>query len=114
MFANEARYLSRPWPAAKADRLYRPPCWAPDAPPDRALAFPADFVPNPSRSWEQAQRYTHADLPGLDDQELWRERERATLAAAWAAPGPVREWAERRLRAIAAEQTRRKRASHGH
>lgn len=71
-------------------------------------ALAAGFVPDPGRSYEQAQRYEHGDLAGLNEQELWREKQRAAFCAAWLPEGHARTWSEGRLSAVDGEQRRRR------
>ncbi len=101
--------LQRRLTQAEADRFYRPLNWQPDLEPaPDPIAQLAAWVPSVNASWEQAQRYQYKDLAGLDGPGLWRERERAALAAAWLPEGEDRAWAEQRLKAVAGEQARRR------
>ncbi len=95
---------------AWCDRLYRPFCWCaePEPPAGDPVAWARQMVPDPGRSWEQALRWRHADLPDMTAQDLWRERQRAAFMAAWLPEGEGRTWSEQRLRAVANEEQRRK------
>jgi hypothetical protein len=64
-------------------------------------------IPSPNRSAEEAAKYRHRDLPGMDDRQLWRESERVRTMLAWLDnPHP---WLEARYSAVEAERTTRKR-----
>ncbi len=67
-------------------------------------------VPDPLRSYEEARRFEHLDLPELDDLALWQERRRIELALAFVpeSAGRICLWLAQRLGAIRREQLRRR------
>jgi hypothetical protein len=100
--------------APRPDVAYIPPCDLPEPaePPDPGAFFEAlatSFVPDPGRSWEEAQRWRHADLVGLSDPALVRERSRAAFLLTWLPETDERlAWLAERVRAVAAELQRRR------
>jgi len=64
-------------------------------------------VPNVYYSQEQWERYNHADLPLLSDQELQAERRRVQFALDWSGKWPD-PWYRERFEAVQAEFARRR------
>jgi hypothetical protein len=61
-------------------------------------------VPNPFRSFEEAQRFEQLDLSYLDDLALWRERKRVEDALAYERSERNCIWLVERLGAIRREE----------
>jgi hypothetical protein len=95
-----------------SDRL-RPPehetfRGAPDKPPAALLRLLGEVLadPSPCDSYEQFVRYNHDDLPGLDLDEI--DRERFRLRIGWAFTG-LTDWGAQRLAVLDREAERRRR-----
>lgn len=68
-------------------------------------------VPNPYDSEGQWQRFTHGDLPDLDDGQLDAERRRLRFVLDWADDSRLDSWYGERLAAVEGEQARRRKAA---
>ena len=102
----------RPRSKRWCERLYRPPCWAPEPTPtasgDPFSGLAARFVPDVHRSYEAARRWEHADLPGLDDADLTRELGQARLLLLTLNTNDSRwPWVEGRAQAVTNEIRKR-------
>ncbi|MBC7223440.1 MAG: hypothetical protein H5T59_04060 [Anaerolineae bacterium] len=66
------------------------------------------LVPNPCRSYEQWERWTHRDIAELSAERLAQEAARIAQVLAWLdRRNPDREWLEERLRRLRGELARR-------
>jgi hypothetical protein len=61
-------------------------------------------IPDPLKSWEEAQRFEHLDLSGLDHLALWQERRRVEIALAFVTKESDCIWLVERLAAIRSAQ----------
>lgn len=78
---------------------------------DVLAAFESVFVPHPFGTHEDNIRWHHADLATLADLDLLREYDRARWLLAWS--DDADPWIAERIKAVRAEEERRKGATRG-